>query len=383
MRSFFTLKRTFSVAAISLALTACGGSGNGTKTDPAPKPDPVVMDYQEVLDNTLSTEIPGVILLVKSPQNEFLGSAGVADLDSQEALLPDHSMPTASAGKPMIALLAAQLADEGFLNLDDTLDTWLPEEILSRIANSSQVTLKQLLNHTSGIFNFVDNDAYVELLLASPGTLKTDIDFLPLAYDQPAYFLPGEGYEYSNTGYLLAGLILDQVLGEHHSLALRDRVFTPLAMSNTYYRGIEKERGDFISGYENIDGEMFNAKPYMENIGAANTPVVSTVEDMALFLKSMISDDSFINQDIRDTLFGEANLIDAGNNEYNGLGIGKAVIDGNNIYAHSGLTYGYYSQNAYIKEKDTSITVFMNCSSRPVCVDALDGIVTKVLQEVL
>jgi D-alanyl-D-alanine carboxypeptidase len=378
------LKSAILITSITLALSACGG-GSASETIPSipvPTPtapttpivQPIAMDYQTVINETVSGTIPGVVLLVESPEKKFLGSAGVENSESKNPMQSYHTMPTASAGKPMIGLLAVILADDNLLNLDDTLDTWLSEDILSQIPHSGEMTLRQLLNHTSGIFNYVDNDDYLNLLIAEPDKVKTDIDFLALGLNQPAYFKPGEGTRYSNTGYLLAGLIMDQVLGMHHSIALRERILAPLGMEATYYRGIEKDQGDFISGYHTFDDHdtTYDTKPFLENVSQASSPMASNVEEMAVFLKSAVNDQSFINADIREDFFGAEGVNDDAI-------FGAKTIDGNTVYAHSGLTYGYHTQNIYIKEKDLSITAFINCSTAPVCESTMDNLIEKVL----
>ena len=212
MHSLAHLRTTLLSTTIAVLLTACGGGSDTEKPQIIEPPEVIAMDYQKVIDETVSNSIPGVILLVESAEQRFLGSAGVENIVSQNPMQVHHTMPTASAGKQMIGLLAAILADDNLLNLDDTIDTWLPEDILNQIPNSSEVTLRQLLNHTSGIYNYTENDGYLDLLIAEPDKVKTDIDFLVFALNQPAEFKPGEGSEYSNTGYLLAGLIMDEVL---------------------------------------------------------------------------------------------------------------------------------------------------------------------------
>ncbi len=376
------------IITLTMGLSACGGgSDERPVTPPPPPPPPVEVDYQAIIDRTISSEIPGVILLVETPKKKFSGSAGVSDRESQLPMKVSDVMPTASGGKKMIALLAVQLAEEGLLNLDDTLSTWIDNDILMQIEHSELITLRQLLSHTSGISNFSDvNDgnAYLELLMAEPEVLKTDIDFLSLAYNQPASFLPGKGFEYSNSGFALVGLILDKVLGMHHSVEMRNRFFGPLNMTSTYYRGAEASQGDFISGYVTTEnGEAINSKPFLTHVSQANAPVVSSVEDMAVFLKALVTDDSFVSDSVRNEMFGEDNLIIQGANEKSGLGIYVATVNGNTVYAHAGLTYGYYSQSLYIKEADTSIVVFFNCGKAGVnqCITGLDNLVQLVLSK--
>jgi len=375
------LKILLTCTIISL-LTACGGGK--TKVN---KPDHLVetpqFDYQAAIDNATSDTVPGIILLIEKPNFTFLGSAGVSNKQTQQAMQTGDTIPTASTGKKMIALLAAQLADEGVLNLDDTLDTWLSENILSRIVNSHQMTLRQLLKHTSGIFDYSDvGDAETNLLLAEPDVLKTDIDFLELVFDHPADFLPGERYKYSNSGYALAALILDEVLGEHHSVAMRNRFFDPLGMTSTYYKGSEASLGDFISGYlTNYEGELIDSRPYLINTSEASSPVISSVEDMAIFLKALITDDSFANDAVKNTLFGEENLITHSADEKYGLGIGVVSISGHTIYWHEGRTHGYSAQSIYIEETDTSIVLFINCGDGDeygTCATAFGGLIDTV-----
>jgi D-alanyl-D-alanine carboxypeptidase len=374
---------------ITSLLTACGGSSTDTPEPLLPLIETIVVDYQNVINDIVSDDIPGIVLLVEKPQTRFLGSAGVSNLQTQRAMQVTDTIPTASIGKKMIALLAAQLADEGLLTLDNTLDTWLSESILSRISNSHQMTFRQLLNHTSGIFNYADVDdgeAYTELLLAEPEVLKTDIDFLELIFDHPSYFLPGEGYEYSNSGYSLAALIMDDVLGEHHSVAMRNRFFDPLGMTATFYKGSEASLGDFVSGYLTTDDvEQLDTRPFLINTSQANSPVISSVEDMATFLKALITDDSFASEAVKDTLFGEDNLITQGANEKSGLGIDIVTIDGNTVYAHAGLTFGYMSQSIYIEDTETSIVLFFNCGNGGVntCSTAFDGLIETVIENEL
>ena len=386
MQLFNRLTMPFAASVLTLFLTGCGGNHSSSlpvkPTPPVvPTPPPVVtFDYQALIDSKINDDIPGIVLLVDAPQKRFLGAAGMANLDSQSPMQSYHTMPTASSGKAMISVLAIKLAEEGLLDLDATIDTWLPAEIVAQIANAEQITVRQLLNHTSGIFNYVDHEAYVDLHLAEPDQLKTDIDFLPLVLNQPADFMPGQGYQYSNSGYLLAGLILDSVLGHHHSIALRERILQPLGLESTYYRGVEKDQGEFISGYHLLDdGTLLDTKPFVENVALASSPMVSSVEDMAMFLKSTITDDSFVSPSAREQLVGMSALVGVNQNEAHGLGLGRVTLNGHVLYAHAGLTYGYHTQNIYVQDLDTSMTLFINCSSQPVCENTMDAIVEELL----
>jgi len=380
MHSFSRLKTTLLCTSIALVLTACSDDSNKDHSQEIKSKSVTRIDYQDLINEVVSEDTPGVILLVETADKKFLGSAGVENQESQNSMQVYHTMPTGSSGKPMIGLLAAMLADENVLDLDDTLDTWLSDAIIKQIPNGSEITLRQLLNHTSGIFNYVDNEDYFSLLLTEPSKLKTDINFLSLGLNQAADFKPGQGNKYSNTGYLLTGLILDKVLGTHHSVALRERIFAPLGMNATYYRGIEKELGSIISGYHTFEdiNETFDTKEYQQNIAVASAPVVSSVEDMALFMKSVVADNSFINDGIRNDFFGTEHLVANNHNGGYGLGIIVEPIEGGTAYYHGGLVHGYHTQNVYVKEKGLSITAFINCSTQPNCENTMDNLIEVV-----
>jgi len=366
---------------IILSLTACGGGGSPTVKEKIKDEVPAVLDYQAVIDNAITDIVPGIILLVEKPGFKFLGSAGLADIETQTPMQTYHVMPNGSAGKKITALLTVMLAEEGLLSLDDTIGTWLSDEILAQIEHSEKMTIRQLLNHTAGIHDYLDeptDDDFFQALLTDPETLKTDSYVLPFGLNQPAYSLPGEAMNYSNTGYLLVGLILDEVLGEHHSAAIRNRILNPFGMNSTIYNGVENEQsqGEVISGYFNDDEDgMINTKPYYENIGVADAPLRSNVEDLTLLLKFIVSQDAYVSEYVKEQLFGESHLVEADgdylagideNSSY-GLGLFKNIANNKVVYHHDGLELGYSTKNIYIADSQTSITIFFNCGSEDRC----------------
>ena len=381
-------------SSIILSLAACsGGDKNKTKVpDPIITVEPIVFNYQAAIDNAITEFVPGIILLVEKPGFKFLGSAGLADIETQTPMETYHVMPNGSAGKKITALLTVMLDEDGLLSLDDTIDTWLPEEILSQIKNSEKMTIRQLLNHTSGIHDYLDDstrDDFVQALLTDTETLKTDSYVLPFGLNQPAYSLPGEAFNYSNTGYLLVGLILDQVLGEHHSSAMRNRILNPFGMNSTIYNGVENEKaqGEMISGYFSDDDYDLNTKPLYENIGVADAPLRSNVEDMTLLLKFIVDRDAQVSEYVKEQLFGESHLVNIGGPYYGaanqnasyGLGLFKETINNKVVYHHDGLEFGYSTTNIYIADSQTSITAFFNCGGEDRCDLETEALIYTIL----
>ncbi|MBT1450271.1 beta-lactamase family protein [Glaciecola sp. XM2] len=363
-------QKTMLASVVCLGLAACGSSSDpNSSIIPTPKPTPSG-DYQDMLQAAVDSGVPGVVMAIESPEINFIGAAGVADLDTLEPMQTYHQMPTGSSGKKATALLVAMLHEEGMLDMDYPISTWLPSTILSRIENSESMTLRQLLNHTAGLWDYLDDgssDKWFEAIIDNPTSVKTDIFALQFALDQPAYFAPGEAFNYSNTGYLLAGLILDEILGEHHHNAMRERLFIGLGMNNTYYNGLEKDMGSIISGYAEFDDEIENTKFIYENIGVADAPLVSTVEDMSILLRAIVSENSSLDSEVTDHLFANNRLVQVNSETQYGLGIFYQKINGKDVYHHGGGDPGYITENYYVADSDLTLTVFFNCSGYQAC----------------
>lgn len=367
----------------ALGLTACGG-GNSSSTPPpaAPEPVPQPLDYQTLLNNSVGSTIPGIVLHIESPEKNVLISAGLSDIETQTPMPLDAQMPVGSAGKKATALLALMLYEDGLLDIDDTIDTWLPEALVARIEYGSNITLRQLLMHTSGVHDYLAADTapdWFSAVMDDPTSLKTDSYALEFSIDKPADFAPGTSFKYSNSGYLLVGLILDSVLDEHHSVAMRNRVLIPLGMNHSYYNGLEKPMGNIISGYFNLDGDILNTKTAYENIGVADAPLVSTVEDLSLLIRAVASADSVISSSISELMVGDENLTPVSGAAYYGMGMMKESIDGITFYHHGGDEPGYSSSNIYLPHTDTTISMFINCGVAEACNNEQNVLIQRIL----
>ena len=371
-------------AGLSL-LSACGSGGSSSSSQPTPV-QPGTNSYQDWLDDTVGDDIPGLILHVQGDEVSFAGAAGVASRETFAPMSVDLQMPAGSAGKKATALLVALLHEDGVLNIDDKIAQYLPDSVLDNIPNSRDITIRQLLNHTAGVHDYLDADtsaAWFEAGQNSIGVLKSDIDALSFVFNKPAYFAPGEGVHYSNSHYLLAGLVLDNVLGEHHHTALRNRVLIPLGMNNTYYSGWENELGESISGYLLLGDEMLDTRPFYASVGVADAPLVTTVTDLSALLTAIISDDSPLSDEVRDILAGEDSIIETPYDMDFGLGVFKELINGKVVFHHGGDEAGYKTTNAYVEHNNTVITLFANCNGYDICSDTVDALMQAVLASVL
>lgn len=325
-------------------------------------------DYQKIIDEVLDDERIGVALLVRAPEFEYFDIRGYVDWENQVPLKKDHLFRIASCTKTFIATLAMILHFEGKLDLDDTITNYLPVSISSHVQYADEITIRQLLNHTSGIFGINDNPEYWKAQFSDPSKERTDIEVLEFAYDKPAYFEPGAGSKYSNTNYLLLGLILDEVLGYHHSQGIRTKILEPLELDSTFYEQQEEfDRTRLSHGYFDFQGDG-TAEDYYDlriDTGHASSALVSTVEDMELFVRSLFTRSDFPDASYRTEFLQELTKHGPGatgepGETGTGLGIMEYDYGYGKGYGHSGGIPGYASKMVYFPDRDVSFAITIN-----------------------
>ena len=185
---------------------------------------------------------PGVIAVVQRGQHRKVHTFGVRNIKSGLPIRVDDRMRIASVAKAFSGAVALSLVSEGKLSLHDTIGKWLRELLPEAWW---EVTLRQLLNHTSGIFNYFDDEAFTQSLLAHPLQAHTPHELVAVATAHPPVFAPGTSWSYSNTNYIVIGLILERVTHRSVSSLLRQRIIRPLRLHDTMY----PTRSPNIPGY--------------------------------------------------------------------------------------------------------------------------------------
>ncbi|WP_245401415.1 serine hydrolase domain-containing protein [Nocardia albiluteola] len=200
-------------------------------------------ELQRVIEEIVESGFVGVSLRVNDERGEWVGSAGLAELGGTAKPPIDGHVRIASNTKTFTATLVLQLVTEGKIGLDTPAVDYLPE-----FALDEAITVRMLLQHTSGIFNFTGDiygDGTVVLGIPAPGTplgekwvdhrFKTyrPQELVELALSKPARFAPGTGWSYSNTNYVLARLLIEKVAGRSFAEEMRGRILGPLGLSDT------------------------------------------------------------------------------------------------------------------------------------------------------
>ncbi len=320
--------------------------------------------FQWLLDRAVSGGLVGASSHVSGPGFEFNGAAGLANIVSGEPMTPGHAMYMASLGKPFTAALALQLCDEGVLDLDSPVSHWLPHDLAGRIPSSETITLRHLLNHTSGLIDYMnDQKAWRSDFVHDPYKRWTHANVIPYIYDKPLRFRPGSDFDYSNSNYILVGLIIERVTGRPLHTLMQQRIIEPLGMRNTFADGAADRGEELAHGYISRRGRIIDTYPWYRGFALADSAVHSTPADLALFMRELLTSDRILTRAMRGEMLQVSNAgqppSDYGLGIYvqrNPWGAGKLW------YAHDGIDPGYQADMLYLPEYDLVIVLAANAS---------------------
>ena len=324
---------------------------------------------QAVLEASVAhpeSDYPGTLLYASSPEDIiWTGAAGVADIETGTPMGPNDRFRAGSIMKPFIAAVVLQLVEEGQLSLDDTLGALLPVSITAKFSHSDGITLRMLLNHTSGIPDFLTGPVYAEIV-ANPTKIWTDEEWLDIAASQEPYFAPGQGWHYSNTNYILIGMVIEQVTGRTWRSEVHERVIARLSLGNT----ILPEPGDlaipgqYSHGYSSMDGVLVDVTAVDPSMAGAagGSALVTTASDLARFLDALLAGKLFQSPaTLHEMLTFVEATHESGLPYYYGLGVAKFVLEGGvAMVGHAGGTAGFHSAVYHLPAMDTTIVAMVN-----------------------
>ncbi|GAA2395444.1 serine hydrolase domain-containing protein [Streptomyces coeruleofuscus] len=183
--------------------------------------------------------VPGVTLRVQRGHGAWAATAGVGDLKTGKPRSTRDHYRVASISKTFVATVVLQLEAEGRLSLDDTVDKWLPGVVRGNGHDGRKVTLRQLLNHTSGIFDYLADPGFQRTYMTADGFMKHRFDeadpeeLLAFALANEPYSAPGSSFEYSNTNYLLVARVIEKATGNDYGDEIDRRIIAPLHLTST------------------------------------------------------------------------------------------------------------------------------------------------------
>ncbi|MFL5872263.1 MAG: serine hydrolase domain-containing protein [Solirubrobacterales bacterium] len=281
---------------------------------------------------------PGIAMLIdRGKQTEFF-SAGVANVGSRRPPTPLDAFRIASVAKGFNAYLAAKLIGNGGLSLDTTLR----EKIPGVLPAAEGVKLRELLQHTSGLADYIRAPAFVEQFIADPARYLSPIQLTEFVRDEPLEFAPGSQYHYSDTDNIAAGLIEEEVSGLSYDQLLQRRVFGPLKMRDSSLPSTVKMPSPFLHGYDVAPGEKpEDVSELINPAGAwASGGIVSTPLDMARFVRRYVPTVLATSPVEGPFRLGSSSPPGPGKN-FAGLGMFRYVTGCGTVYGHTGSFPGY------------------------------------------
>jgi D-alanyl-D-alanine carboxypeptidase len=341
----------------AMATSTCGVRADAT----ASAPD---TGLQQLLDRWRQrADVPAVTLAVDTPGLPlYVDASGTAEHGGGEPVGPNAQFRVASITKLFLATVVLQLVQEGRLRLEDRLGQHVPT-----FPAGDQITIRQLLNHTSGVPDYQRTARFGEQLLADRERRWTTDEVVALVAGVRPDFAPGTDYLYSNTGYHLLGQVVQAVTGSSWAAEVRRRILDPLQLRQTYIAGVEPVPGGVLPGYfdANNDGDQENietGRPWtsLESTEGPAGAIISTARDLAVFGGAL-----FRGQLLTPALLQQ--MVAEGphhprNSNY-GLGVEIARPDyRTTMWGHGGFIPGFQSGLWYFPQHDLVVTVLANDS---------------------
>lgn len=338
---------------LAMPLASCGG-----EAEPAPSfSDEMQQDMEATVLNLMEqASIPGAIVGVWVPEmGEWVAAFGLADKDADRAMATGDKVRIASNTKTFTATLVLLLADEGLLDLDDRLEDYIPG-----VPYGDEITVRQLLNMTAGIFSFSEDEGFLDAFTADPLMEMTPQEGLDIALSHEPDFAPGQGWHYSDTNYEILGMIVEQVTGNDIEDEMHRRIIEPLGLTHTSFPTTPEMPEGHARGYVlQKDGTMVDYTLVSPSVPWAGGAMISNLEDLRVWAKALATGE-LLSEEMHAQQLDWVEVPELANVEGK-YGLGIMSLGG--FQGHNGAIFGYNSTALYLPEDDTTIVVLVNKST--------------------
>jgi D-alanyl-D-alanine carboxypeptidase len=342
---------------------------------------------------------PGVIVLVDVPgQDSWIEGFGTTDTATRAPMSASNHHRIGSVTKTLTGEATLLLVDEGKIGLDDTVEQYLP----GLVPNGHAITIRQMMNMTSGIYNGTEDPQLNAVIDAKPKTIWTPLEFIALSVKHPPYFPPGAGFHYSNTNYELLGLIVEKQSGTALDVFMKDRIFKPLGMTSTILPKTDNPAmpsphghgyffGTNVAGMKAYDALLagnvkdaivpwpagkppIDATEFSTSYAWASGSAISTISDMKIWAKALATG-SLLKPET------QLQRLTWSPHAHYGLGITQST---GKFLGHNGAIPGYQTLIGYEPHTGVTIVVFANNQLEPntnfvLPADTIGGILQKAL----
>ncbi|MCP4346301.1 MAG: serine hydrolase [Desulfobacterales bacterium] len=344
-------------------------------------PDSVVdKKVRQFIDSRVTTakDIPGCAMVILTEDgNKWVKTTGVSDKENGTPMTSTAKFRIGSATKTFTAMTILQLAEEGKLSLDDTLKSKLPEVVPVEKYDTDVITIRMMLNHSSGIASFTkdntcegvnpctEDKTWLNDLVRNKDVTKTPQELIEKAMEYNKYNEPEEGWKYSNTNYVLLGLIIEKITGNRWEDEVKDRFIDALGLTNTIVpeKSQSEMTGDYVHGYidrsraldEGIDGYYIDNSRIEPSLLWSSGCMIASMEDLVRWIQAVGSGE-LLNDEYQGML--ETEYV-----EYSGepnWGLGLLHVPKASMISHPGQLTGYDVGMSYQLENKYAIAVGIN-----------------------
>ncbi|MBU6324810.1 MAG: beta-lactamase family protein, partial [Bacteroidetes bacterium] len=256
--------------------------------------------YTEILNRYTKQGLPGISALIADEQGVWTGAAGMADIEKQIPFAPCTVNKLGSITKMMFATAVFQLADKGYINLDEPISAHLNKEVVKKVKNVADVSLRDLLRHNTGIYDVITDAGFYLAVVNQPNKVWTAEELIQFVYDKPADFPAHSSVKYSNTNTLLASMVIDAIKpqGKDHAQWMRELVFEKIGMAHTYYHTHEVLPRETARGYFDLyqDGTLTDVSNMITGSGHGFTGVYSNVYDIYRFMRALFVEGTLVSE---------------------------------------------------------------------------------------
>ena len=353
-------------------------------------------DLQSTINTIVSSDqLPGMTLAVVFDESQIINlAAGYNDKDQKIKMQPTDRMMSGSTGKMFVSAVALQLVAEGKLKLDTKIKDYLGnKDWFKNLPNGEEITVAHLMNHTSGMPRYIFQEEFLTEIRANPLKERSPEDCIAFVLDKAPLHPVGQGWGYSDTNYLLLGLILEKITGKTYYELLKGRLLEPLKLNLTTPSDNRKLEGlsqgyigsqNFFGLSEeiNVNG-LLAVNPAFEWTGGG---LVTNVKDLAVWMKFLhegkVLPDSIYRLLIQPVHMGSGQPYDQG------YGLGSFVWSKRNDtrYGHAGFFPGYLTHVEYSKKRQYAIAIQINTDegsqSLQQYIYKIDEVITKYLDAI-
>lgn len=278
-----------------LHTSTCTGPGGDSSSR-----HPKAANFTEILQRYTKQGLPGISALIADEQGVWTGAAGMADIAGQIPFAPCTVNKLGSITKMMFSAAVFQLAEQGLINLDESINTHLSKDVINKVKNAADVSLRDLLRHNTGIYDVISDAGFYLAVVNQPNKVWTADELIRFVYDKPADFPAHSGVKYSNTNTLLASMVIDAIKpgGKDHAQWMRELVFQKLGMAHTYYHTHDALPRETARGYFDLyqDGTLTDVSNMITGSGHGFTGVYSNVFDLHRFMRALFVDQTLVSK---------------------------------------------------------------------------------------